>query len=256
MLRNVAFGVVGVVLLALGGLYVLGRGWLGSDVGPGTPTEQAIPRAVIEERSGAQLSSSQTMGVHRPKQILFGDLHVHSTYSFDAFLMSLPLAGGDGEHPVSDACDFARYCSALDFWSINDHALALTPKRWQETVDAMRQCNAVAGDPADPDVVAFLGWEWTQVGVTPETHYGHKNVILRDLEDDRIPTRPIASVLPVAGAQIDPPSLLLGVFAAANPKSLHVKKMDQCGAERRFSAKRQSRARDVANSSVEIFPFD
>ena len=42
-------------------------------------------------------------------------------------------------------------------------------------------------------MVAFLGWEWTQVGRTPKDHYGHKNVIFRELEDDRVPRRPIHS---------------------------------------------------------------
>jgi dienelactone hydrolase len=100
---------------------------------------------------------------------------------------------GEGAHPPADACDFARFCSALDFWSINDHAEGLTPRRWSETKESIRQCNAVAGDARDPDVVAYLGWEWTQVGLTPQEHYGHKNVIFRDLADDAVPTRPIAS---------------------------------------------------------------
>ena len=82
---------------------------------------------------------------------------------------------------------------ALDFWSINDHAEATTPRRWQETREAIRQCNAVAGDPENPDVVAFLGWEWSQVGITPEEHYGHKNVILRDLDDAKVPSRVIGA---------------------------------------------------------------
>src|SRR5690606_37348388 len=89
--------------------------------------------------------------------------------------------------------DFARFCSALDFWSINDHAEASTPRRWRETREAIRQCNALAGDPEQPDVVAFLGWEWSQVGPTPDTHYGHKNVILRGLADDEVPPRPIGA---------------------------------------------------------------
>ncbi|MEZ4281832.1 MAG: DUF3604 domain-containing protein [Myxococcota bacterium] len=127
------------------------------------------------------------------KQILFGDLHVHTTYSFDAFMLSLPLAGGEGAHPPADACDFARFCSALDFWSINDHAESISPTHWAETVESIRACNAVAGAGETPDTVAFLGWEWTQVGGTPDAHYGHKNVVLRDLADDRIPARPIGA---------------------------------------------------------------
>ncbi|MDJ0789740.1 MAG: DUF3604 domain-containing protein, partial [Myxococcota bacterium] len=75
--------------------------------------------------------------------------------------------------------------------SINDHAEASSPRKWRNTVDSIRQCNAVAGD--DPDTVAFLGWEWTQVGRTPKDHWGHKNVILRDLDDGAIPTRPIGA---------------------------------------------------------------
>jgi hypothetical protein len=127
------------------------------------------------------------------KQILFGDLHVHTTFSFDAFNISLPMYQGEGAHPPGDACDFARFCSQLDFWSINDHAEGLTPHQWRETRDMVRQCNSVAGDPDDPDMVTFLGWEWTQIGTTPEDHYGHKNVVLRNTADDAVPRRPISS---------------------------------------------------------------
>ena len=104
----------------------------------------------------------------------------------------MPILQGEGAHPIADACDYARYCSGLDFWSINDHAESITPARWQETQDAIRQCNAIAGDPQNPDMVSFLGWEWTQIGDTPENHYGHKNVVLRDTEADKVPRRPIA----------------------------------------------------------------
>lgn len=111
-------------------------------------------------------------------------------------MRSLPLLAGEGVHPPADACDFARFCSNLDFWSINDHAEGISPQHWQETKDAIRQCNAVAGDPNNPDVVAFLGWEWTQVGQTPADHYGHKNVIFRELDEDKVPTRPISALSP------------------------------------------------------------
>ncbi|MCA9646522.1 MAG: hypothetical protein KC492_37810, partial [Myxococcales bacterium] len=158
----------------------------------GTPRGAALPAAAISARIASQ------RGVDEPaqatKQILFGDLHVHSTFSPDAFMMTLPFVGGEGAHPPADACDFARYCSGLDFFSINDHAEGITPAHWQETKEAIRQCNALAGDPENPDLVAFVGWEWTQVGLTPETHYGHKNVIFRDLADDKLPARPIAAI--------------------------------------------------------------
>ncbi len=151
------------------------------------------PDEVTEQRIKAQHRSAAELNASQDKQILFGDLHVHTTFSSDAFMFSLPMMQGEGARPVADACDFARYCSGLDYWSINDHAESLTPERWQHTKDAIRQCNAVAGDPENPDVVAFLGWEWTQVGHTPATHYGHKNVILRDLEEGKVPKRPIFS---------------------------------------------------------------
>ncbi len=191
LLLALAAGLVGLV-------YAMGRGWLGSHWGAGLVTARALPEAVVAERGAAQRRAASAAGISQAKQILFGDLHVHSTYSTDAFLMALPLNGGQGARPVADACDFARFCSSLDFWSINDHDVALTPRRWRETVDAVRACNAVSGDPANPDVVAYLGWEWTQMGNTPENHYGHKNVVLRDLDDARIPTRPITARVAVS----------------------------------------------------------
>jgi hypothetical protein len=125
-------------------------------------------------------------------RILFGDLHVHTTLSVDAFQWSLPLMGGEGVHPPADACDFARFCSQLDFYALTDHAEALTPRTWAMGKESIRQCNAV-GDSEQPDLVAFTGFEWTQIGLTPEEHYGHKNVIFRETGDDQLPARQIAA---------------------------------------------------------------
>jgi hypothetical protein len=213
-------GIVLVALLVAAFLIVwaAGRGTFGSHEGPGELV--ATPRSATSVAAGeAALADAATeIGVFRPKQILFGDLHVHTTFSFDAFLLSLPVAGGEGSHPPADACDFARYCSALDFWSINDHAFSITPEHWQETVDSVRACNAAAGDPANPDLVSYLGWEWTNVGVTPDNHYGHKNVVIRDLEDGAIPTRPIASVRP---GGVEFPTLGLGYVALTQGGRMH-----------------------------------
>jgi hypothetical protein len=198
-----------VIVILVGLLLVLallilgaGRGWFGSHEEPGQVTTAPRPPELVASRAIAGRAAAESIGVSEPKQILFGDLHVHTTFSSDAFLTSLPIAQGEGAHPPADACDFARYCSALDFWSINDHAEATTPRHWRETVETIRQCNGIASDPANPDTVAFLGWEWTQIGTTPENHYGHKNVVLAHTEDDRIPTRPIASPREMPGAGV------------------------------------------------------
>ena len=182
-------------LVVVVGLYVGGAflGLYGEHEGAGKPADKRVPEPVLQARAAAQQTAATHVGVAHPEQILFGDLHVHSTFSTDAFLWSLPMMQGDGAHPISDACDFARYCSDLDFWSINDHAEASTPRRWQETKDAIRQCNAVSGDPNDPDVAVFIGWEWSQVGQTAADHYGHKNVIFEGLADDQVPARVIGA---------------------------------------------------------------
>ncbi len=175
-------------------MYLAVQGYFGSIEGPGQITEKPVPERFIEARKASQ-------AVHTPRsssdtQIVFGDFHAHTTISGDAFSMSLPILGGEGSHPQADACDYARYCSGLDFWSINDHAEELNQRRWQDTVDVLRQCNAVSPDPNNMDMVSYLGWEWTQMGNSRETHYGHRNVVFAGLDDDEIPTRPIAAAPP------------------------------------------------------------
>ncbi len=189
----VALGLLGASLLSC--LVIYGGG---GHSGPGTIATTRLSDEIVAARAARQQA---VIAEHPPeeraraagKQILFGDLHVHTTFSVDAFMMGLPLVGGEGAHPPADACDYARHCSSLDFFSLNDHAEGLTPQHWRETLDTLRQCGEVAGDPSNPDLVAFAGWEWTQVGRTPAEHYGHKNVILRDLDEASLPARPIAA---------------------------------------------------------------
>ena len=140
----------------------------------------------------AARAAGQERAAPNANRILFGDLHVHTTLSVDAFMWSLPLMGGEGVHPPADACDFARFCSQLDFYALTDHAEALNPRTWEMTREAVRQCNAVAKSE-QPDVIAFTGFEWTQVGLTPEEHFGHKNVLFKYDTDDQLPARPIAA---------------------------------------------------------------
>ena len=78
----------------------------------------AIAPAVLAAKQSAQNSAEHALsGSDDGRSILFGDLHVHTSYSQDGFLFSLPLLGGDGAHPPNDACDFARHCANLDFYA-------------------------------------------------------------------------------------------------------------------------------------------
>ena len=134
--------------------------------------------------------TSAAPGAGEP-QVLFGDLHTHTSYSLDAYLFGTQLVKGTGVTTPADACDFARYCSGLDFWSINDHAEGLTPRVWADTLQVIRECNANAGDPTAPDMVSFVGWEWSNSERDDiPSHYGHKNVIFRTWEEGMAPARP------------------------------------------------------------------
>ena len=212
------------VLLAAVAAYVriAGSGALGSRWAAGDPAPRPRAAGSVAREDAASATAATRLGVADAKQILFGDLHVHTTYSPDAFMMALPSSGGAGAHPVSDACDFARFCAALDFWSINDHDVGLTPEQWRETIAEMRQCDAVGGGEPSQGTTAFLGWEWTQIGSTPDNHYGHKNVVLRGLGDDEIPARPIAaSTEQILGAEDGSAGMLspwtLGLLALFRP---------------------------------------
>ena len=176
--------------------------WYGELEDAGEIMAQPVPAEIRSEQDRVQHLAALSPGIERSKQILFGDLHVHTTFSSDAFRMSLPMVQGDGAHPPADACDFARSCSALDFWALTDHAESLTAQRWKTEIDSVRQCNAMSGDLANPDMVTFMGFEWTQAGGTPEKHYGHKNVIFKGTEANQLPARPIGSPFREAFASI------------------------------------------------------
>lgn len=126
--------------------------------------------------------------------IFYGDLHVHSTNSVDVFALKLPLFGHDGRVTPMDHCQFARYCSQLDFWAITDHQEGAPPSAWEESVAAVASCNAqYGGDGPEPELVTFAGFEWQQSAPTPETDWGHKNVIFEGSAASDLPTRAIAS---------------------------------------------------------------
>ena len=160
--------------------------WFGVYQGTGEVIElNKISSTFIEEGEVSQKPSA--------KKILFGDLHVHTTFSFDALLLNLPIANGEGTHPVADACNFARFCSNLDFFAITDHAEWLTKREWKDSLDSIQNCARVSDNLDEPPLVPFLGWEWTQASVNKDTHYGHKNIIIRGIDKEEVPSMPIST---------------------------------------------------------------
>ncbi|MGI9284816.1 MAG: DUF3604 domain-containing protein [Pseudomonadales bacterium] len=172
---------------------------------PGEVTQAHIPektvgrrreyrRAVAQQEAATDLDSARA-----DKQILFGDAHVHTTWSFDAFMFSLPILNASrGALPPAAACDYARFVSQLDFFFLTDHAESYTSQRWRDAQAAVRHCNAVSGKADNPDMVAFIGFEWSQFGKTPEQHYGHHNVMFGDIEQEKLPARAIGAAGPAS----------------------------------------------------------
>ena len=94
------------------------QAWSETPLEFGQVTEASLPSEVIAQRA---------VGATRDdKQILFGDTHVHTTNSADAFMYSLPMMhGASGAYPPAYACDYARFVSQLDFYFLTDHARPL-----------------------------------------------------------------------------------------------------------------------------------
>ena len=64
-----------------GGLYY---GWTGKFERAGSIKGEIVPNEIISKRTTIQKDSALAVDVNEPKQILFGDLHVHTTFSTDA----------------------------------------------------------------------------------------------------------------------------------------------------------------------------
>lgn len=121
--------------------------------------------------------------------VYWGDFHVHTQFSFDAYIMGM----SQGRY-AREAGQYALYCSKLDFYSVTDHSEMLTERDyWPEAIAAAQAVNAIGASRkdsrGDPSIVAFTGWEWTQQGP-----WGHKNVIMKWDDPKKLPPSPIRSL--------------------------------------------------------------
>lgn len=235
----------------------------GDPFSPSKVTKASLPQKMVIARAERQQAAAAALSISQDKVILFGDTHVHSTYSLDAFQWSLPIMhGAEGAFPPADACDYARFVSQLDFYFLTDHAEGYTPRIWQDQVDSIRQC-AQMSDKENPDVIPFIGWEWTQAGLTADTHYGHHNVLYKDFEDGKIPTRPIAAAGPATdimrGNQgtvskliylIDP--LNINYYAALNEFNKELQNTAECLPDL-TSKQQQAECFDTAATTHELY---
>ncbi len=162
-------------------------------------TQLATPKDVMQSRINRQKNTIDEFMVDSDTHVLFGDTHVHTTNSSDAFMFSLPLMfGAQGAFPPGYACDYARFVSQLDFYFLTDHAEAYTAERWSDAIESIRQCNEMAQVSGLQDTFAFMGFEWTQSGITAKTHFGHHNVLFKEYGENDLPARPIGAPAEVA----------------------------------------------------------
>lgn len=203
-------------LLAIGCEDVLAPMEVSEDT-PGVQEEnpQDVNQPVGESADGIVNESNQTSDSYpeinrstdgpptEQTQVLFGDTHVHSRYSLDAFVM-MAIEGDILEgRDVAEACDFADLCADLDFFVSSEHAEFITEDIWGLIKDEVRDCNTRAETLAGrEDFMAFAGWEWTQtgslngvpLGTQETTAWGHKVIFFLSDQDDQLPERTISAL--------------------------------------------------------------
>ena len=126
-----------------------------------TKWTQALAVLIIVGTSG-QTAFSEGKDRKALRKALFGELHIHTKWSFDAYLFNTRATPDDAydfakgkplKHPLGDPYQLSR---PLDFMAVTDHAfyLGVMAKMGDETHPLSKHPLAAKVNSPDPDVVS------------------------------------------------------------------------------------------------------
>ena len=113
-MKKFFIALVAILVLGLLAIPVLDRGYLWPYQDAGNIKGAGLATAVVQEREALIKLAKDDLNVENDKVIYFGDFHVHSTFSADAMLFSLPILGGEGVRPIADCLLYTS--DAADDW--------------------------------------------------------------------------------------------------------------------------------------------
>ena len=93
ILRVSAYIIVLLFLFIVSVILIVNKGIFSENLGPGEIFGKANTQDFVVDKIARQEVAGMELNISNPKQILFGDFHVHSTFSADAHIASLPIAG-------------------------------------------------------------------------------------------------------------------------------------------------------------------
>ena len=160
--------------------------------------EETRAAAVSEQKANPFFAAEQAAPRRRRKNAYFGDTHVHTNLSLDAFVAGTWTTPRDAyAYAKGAAIDHAagykiQLKQPLDFYMVTDHAefFGVVPET-QDPQSVWREIVQIADENYEPGkFTTFPAYEWTSQG-PDETQNLHRNIIFRS--SDAVPELPFTS---------------------------------------------------------------